>query len=485
MADTTTSTVSSVGSSLITALGGGSGTDMGKLASDLSVAQYALRTNRLNTKSETLDSQISEASTLKSMLLNFSTSLGDRVRTGDLSPQPQVANSSVASAAYSGVGTPSGSYSLEVEALAKSQTWSSTASAFGASTDTVGSGTLTLRFGTVSGSTFTADANHAAVDITIAAGASLSDVATAINSAGAGVTAYVANTTSGAQLVLKGQEGAANGFILEATPDSADTNPGLSRLAWEPTTGASSQLLAGAGDASFKLDGLQMKSSSNRVNDVVPSVNLTLTGTNIGSPTKITFGDPSSALTTVMQDLTSALNEIMAELNTATDPKTGDLARDSGARTLKSTLSSLTSKIVMPNAAPGAPSTLADLGLKIERDGTFSFDSARLSETLKADASGAAAMFTNGLYGVYSTIDGITRKATSSTDPGSLGGSITRYTDLQTKVATDLAKVAEQQEALRTRLVSQFTASEKSISVSNSTLSFLQNQIDVWNAQNN
>ena len=477
---TSTTSTTSTTSSIVTALGGGSGIDMGALANNLAVAQYALRTQRLTTKSETLDSQISAASSLKSMLLNISTSLGQRVRAGDLSPQPKIANSSVASASYSGVGTPSGSYSLEVLALAKSQTLASPA--YTASTSLVGSGTLKLRFGTVSGGSFAEDANHAAVNITIASGATLADAASAINASGAGVTAYIANTTSGAQLVLKGQEGAANGFILEATEDPLD--PGLSQLAWEPVTGAPAQLLASAGDASFKLDGLQMTSKSNTVNDVVPSVNLRLTGTNVGSPTQISFDDPSSVITTVMQDLTGALNEIMADLNKATDPKTGELARDSGARTVKRTFSSLTSKVVMPNAASGSPSTLADLGLKTERDGTFSFDATRLSATLKADPTGTMAMFTNGLYGVYATIDNIVRQANSTTDPGSLGGSITRYSNMKTQVSEDLAKLTDQQEKLRTSLVSRFAVTDNHVSASKSTLSFLQNQIDAWNAQN-
>ena len=452
---------------------------MGALANNLAVAQFALRSDRLTAKSETLDAQISAASTLKSMLLNLTTSLGSRVREGDLAPNPQVANASVATATYSGAGAPSGSYTLEVETLAKAQTLASPA--YSASTDLVGSGTLTLRFGTISGGTFAEDTGHAQVDIPIGSGATLADVATAINAAGAGVTAYVANTTNGAQLVLKGQEGATNGFILEATEDALD--PGLSQLVWEPVTGAASQLLETSGDASFKIDGLPMTSQSNTINDAVSSLNLKLTGTNLGAPTKITFADPSSVISSVMQDLIGALNEVVSELNTSTDPKTGELARDSGARALKRTLSSLSSTIVMPNAAAGSPNTFADLGLKTERDGTFSFDSTRLTETLKADPTGTAAMFTNGLYGVYATIDGIARKAGSVTDPGSLGGSITRYTNLQSVVTEDLAKLADQQEALRVRLVSRFAVAENYIGVSKSTLSFLQNQIDVWNAQ--
>src|SRR5439155_24215623 len=126
------------------------------------------------------------------------------------SPQPQVANSAVARAALSGTIQPAGSFSLEVTALAKQQALASPPLA--ASTSPTGSGTLTLRFGTVAGAGFTEDPAHAAVPVTIPGGATLSDVASAINGAHAGVTAYVASTVDGARLVLKGAQGAANGF---------------------------------------------------------------------------------------------------------------------------------------------------------------------------------------------------------------------------------------------------------------------------------
>src|SRR5262245_19034697 len=142
-ATSTTNTAATTTRSLITALGAGSGVDMVELANSLAAAQFASRTDRLAAKSEMLDAQISTASNLKSMLLQLATSLGDRVRMGDLSPQPQIANGAVAQASLSGSAQPKGSYSLEVTACANAQTLASTA--YGASTDLVGSGTLTLR----------------------------------------------------------------------------------------------------------------------------------------------------------------------------------------------------------------------------------------------------------------------------------------------------------------------------------------------------
>lgn len=472
-----TSATSSVTSSLVTALGGGSGIDMTALAANLATAQFAGRTDRLTARSETLDKQISAASNLKSMILSLGTSLGERVRQGDLSAQPQLSLPSVAQASLSGALQPKGSYSLEVSALASAQTLASPA--YAAAATPVGSGTLTLQFGTVSGSGFTDDPARGPIDITIAAGATLNDVATAINGKNAGVTAYVAMTTDGAKLVVKGTDGAVNGFKLSATEAVGD--PGLAALAWTPATVAPDRLLATAGNASFKIDGLPMTSASNTVVDAIPGVTLKLTGTTSGTPVRLTFGDPSSAITTAMQDLVSALNEMASELRAATDPKTGDLSRDSGALALKRSLSALGTTIIMPNAPEGTPRTLSDLGFTTQRDGSFTLDSKRLSDTLARDPVAAAAMFTNGLNGVFATIDGIARAANATSNPGSLAGSLTRYTSLQTQITQDKAKLAEKQETLRAQLVARFAVTDSRIGESKSTLSFLKNQIDAWN----
>ncbi|MBT0670438.1 flagellar filament capping protein FliD [Novosphingobium profundi] len=471
---TTISTSPTATSSLVTALGGGSGIDMLDLANKLAQAQFANKVNQLETRSETLTTQISTASDIKSMLLALDTSLGTLIRTGDLSRTPSVANTAVASATLTGSSLPQGSYDLEVTSLAKGQNLASRA--YGSATDTVGAGTLTLRFGTVSGSTFSEDTAHAAVDITIASGATLADVAKAINGANAGVQAYVAQTVSGAQLVLKGQAGAANGFVLEASEDPLE--PGLAGLAWNPSS-TSGQLLNGASNAAFKVDGLSYTATSNAVSDVIPGVKLQLTGTNVGAATKVTFADPTSAIASSMQDLTDALNEVMSALNTATGIG-GDLANDAGARALKRSLSGLAGTVIMPNAT-GAARTLADLGLKTERDGTFTLDTTRLNATIAADPEGVSAMFTTGVYGVYASVDKIYRTASSSTGLNSLGASIKKYTALLSAVTDSQTDVAEQQEKLRARLASQFTTSESRIGLLNATKSMLESQIAQWN----
>ena len=231
-------TTTSATSSIIATLGVGSGIDFAAMATNLAQAQFAARTDRLTNQAETLERQISAASALKSSILQLAASVGDRVRGGDLSTQPAIANASVA-AVSRGTASNTASYTLEVTQLAAAQTL--TTPPYAAATSPTGSGTLTLRFGTVAGAGFTPDPAQAAVDITVPSGATLADVAGLINGANAGVTAYVANGANGAQLVLKGKEGAVNGFVLEAAETVGEE--GLAALAWTPAA-APERLLA-------------------------------------------------------------------------------------------------------------------------------------------------------------------------------------------------------------------------------------------------
>ena len=465
-------------SSIASSLGIGSGVDMTGIANQLAEAQFAPRTQRLTERSEKLERQISLAGSIRSALSQFATALGERVRTGDLAPQPSISNAAIAGVSSPAGSTGSGAFTLEVTQLATAQALAS--NSFASPSATVGAGTLTIRFGATSATSHSPNPSRADVSIAIAAGATLADVARAINGNRAGVTAYVAETAAGAQLVVKGPEGHANGFVIEAVEDPA--SPGLAGLAW--TAGSDpARLLNPSRDAEFKLDGLPRTSPTNTIPNAAPGLNLDLKATNAGTPATISFSKSSAALATVMQDMVGALNEIAGQLRTATNPLTGDLARDPGARNLARALAEFGSKIIMPNAREGSPRTLTELGLATERDGSFRFDSARLTEAMARDPEGVAAMFTNGINGVFAEVDRLSRTSASSGDPGTLGGSIARYQALSSKISLDLAELAEKQETLRFSMVTRFAKADSQVAASKSTLSFLQSQIDVWNAQ--
>jgi flagellar hook-associated protein 2 len=94
-----------------------------------------------------------------------------------------------------------GNYSLSVQSLAQSQ--SVVSSTFAASDTVIGGGSLQIQMGSIdaTGSVFTGDPQRL-VSINVAAGATLADIRSAINSANAGVSASILDDGTGKRLVL-------------------------------------------------------------------------------------------------------------------------------------------------------------------------------------------------------------------------------------------------------------------------------------------
>ncbi len=467
------------GSSIIAAFGVGNGVNFSQLATDLAEASFGFRREQLETRNEALEARISAASLLRSSLTNLASSLGDRIRTGDVASKAQIGNSAVAEVISLPGTSPEGTYSLEVSQLAREQLLISPS--FANAEDPVGEGTLRVRFGNVDGAAFAEDAASTPLEITIEASDTLETLAGKIASASGGaLDAYVAQGTSGAQLVIKGSEGAANGFVIEGESSAASptATPGdLSYLSWQPATDTG-QLRQTSQDALFSLDTVPMSSSSNTVTGLPEGMTLELTGTNTGAPTQISFSNDTSAISSVMRDFVSALNEIATVLNESAAAQGGELGSDSGARELKRDLARLTTEIVMPGAQDGEPQTLSDIGLSFTAEGTFTFDDDRLNSALSDSPDGVSAMFTTGPFGLFATIDNLARSNTTIGDPGSLGGSVTRYEDQIERNEDRLERIAEQQERLRERLSTNLFAAERTVASSQSTLSFLQAQAD-------
>lgn len=252
------------GSSIISALGAGSGVDFIKLADDISAASFGAQRQNVETRRSKLEAQISAAAQLRSSIVGLASALGDRLRGGDLAPRAELGNPAVARVSVPAGLSPRGGFSLEVTQLAEAQTLVSRA--YASRDALVGEGTLTIRFGTVNGAQFAADGAREPLAIDVTAGDTLASVAAKITRASGGaVSAYVAAGPNGAQLVLKGATGAASGFVLETSGAAGSAAPGeLGYLGWSPATD-SGELRAGARDAAFLLDTVPMTSATNRV----------------------------------------------------------------------------------------------------------------------------------------------------------------------------------------------------------------------------
>ena len=415
-------------SSIIGALGGGSGVDMAKLAADLSSARFAAQVKQLEARSQLMETRISAAATIKGQVAQLASAIGERVRTGDLAPSARVADGAVASASVAPGARAEGSYSLEVTRLATTQVLASRSYASPRSQS--GCRNAADHF-------WQRDRHQLHGRNKAAARRRGKRAGHAIHPRQQdqrerrGLTAYVAQSAAGAQLVVKGEEGAASGFTLSGSGASASGTDFLGRpvapregqinfLDWHPSDDGG-RLKQAAGDAAFLFDGVAMARPSNRVDKLPAGLTLQLAQANPWSAHDYQLRRQGGRHSGCDERPGGGAERHGGHPGESAKPLGGELGNDSGARALKRTLAGLAGTVVMPNAPAGAPRTLGDLGLSTGQDGTFRLDGERLARTLQADPQGAAAMFTPGLYGVYATFDKLARAVGLSSDPGTLG----------------------------------------------------------------
>lgn len=292
--------------------------------------------------------------------------------------------------ATAAAGAGSGVYDLAISALARAQTAVSGAFA-DSDTAIVGSGTLTIQLGEYDADTNTFTPGETGpVQIDITSG-TLDDIATAINAAGAGVTASVVETDGEAYLSLTSSAtGAANGFSLTvADADGDDTDmDGLSRLAFDPEARRNGKNLTqtqAAQDAAFTINGIAASSASNGAVTIAPGVTVSLLQT--GSTT-ISVTQSAAALTAAAQDFVDAYNTLQGEIAELTG-RDGALAGDALAARLAAALEAPLSDSF---ATGGAFDYLYQIGITPQPDGTLALDEAALQSAFAADAAGATAL---------------------------------------------------------------------------------------------
>ena len=430
----------------ISSPGIGSGLDIKSIVSQL-IALEKQPLTAMKVQAATVDAKISSFGQTKSMV----SALSDAASTlNSLTTFNAVAttssNTAVATATSIG-GTAVNSFSVKVDSLAKAQ---STASAAllpvgGA----LGAGTLRLQLGrwTVVPASFTPQVGVAPVDFTVSASDTITDVASKINGAKAGVSATVLNDASGQRLLLRSTStGEAAGFQLSVLTD-ADGVPtdsgGLSRAVvgtTVPQYGA---------DAKIQVNGIPVSSATNIFNDVVSGVTVTAVAPNDASA-EVTVAPDRSAVANAISKFVTAYNAINDSLNEQTkyDPATktaGLLQGDPIAIGLQNALRGL----LQSTTAGSAYKRLADIGITQALGGDLMVDNTKLTAALangdevkklfKADNGNAATngvavkfkAFTAGLLsvsGLFSSTDASLKRslAANARDQGKLNAKITR-----------------------------------------------------------
>ncbi|RVT93966.1 flagellar filament capping protein FliD [Sphingomonas crocodyli] len=376
--------VTAVGSSILTSLGASS-LDTASLVDQLATAAIANKTAALTKKETANTTKISDLANAINTITTFSSSLASLISGGSLYTQPTSSNTSLVQvSAVAGARLSGLSATIEVKNLATAQTM--TSAPLAGSNATIGEGTLQLKVGDKTATIKIDSTNNTAAGL-----------AKAIKDANLGVSASLVTDSTGTRLVVKGQTGEANAFSLtKLTGDDA----GIGRFTYDPTTYDADnvtglKLQQEAVDAELIVDGVAVSKASNSFSDVIEGVKIDLQGAAPGTTVSIGANQPTDAIKQAMSDIVDAYNEARATLKkmTGTD---GSLRSDPGIRALMTQLSQLTTTKLTYPVDPSSPSTLAEIGIKTNRDGTLTLDTARLNTVMTSNPEAVEAMFNPG-----------------------------------------------------------------------------------------
>jgi len=285
--------------------------------------------------------------------------------------------------ATAGSGAITGSYSLEVLALASRQTLAS--GPYAAADTVVGGGTLSIQLGTLGagGTTFTADPERAQVDITIADGATLAQVRDAINAADAGVTASLVADGIGQRLMLRSADtGAAQAFSLVGADAGTDPSSQLSALSFDPVSGSGMQRTQTASDASVKVNGLTVAAAGNRLGGVIENVTVEVRRVTT-APIDIGVTSDAIALRESLDGFVKAYNELNKLIadQTRYDPATksaGPLQGNQSAVRVQQRMR----EMLRTTIGDGPSNSLNAIGLELQRDGSLSVNESKMTKAL-------------------------------------------------------------------------------------------------------
>jgi len=377
-------------------------------------------------------------------------------------------------------GTAANNFSIKVDSLAKAQsTASGSLLPVGGA---LGAGTLRLQLGkwTVVPLSFVPQVGVGPVDIVVSASDTVTDVASKINSANAGVSATVLNDASGQRLLLRSKStGEAAGYELSIVSD-ADGLPadgsGLSRL----VVGSSTQYGA---DAKIFLNDIPVTSSSNTFTDVVSGVTLTAVAPTT-TEVDITVAPNTSVVTEAVNAFVSAFNAINQTLNELTKYDAGTKAAgllqgDATAIGLQRALRG----VLQSTTTGSAYQRLADIGITQQLGGDLAVDSTKLGVALangdevkklfRTDnnntlTNGVALKFKNFSAGLLAT-DGF-----FSSKDASLKRSLELNAREQTQVNAKAARV-------ETNLYRRYNALDVQLNSLSSLNAYVTQQITLWN----
>lgn len=465
----------------ISSPGIGSQLDVKSIVSQL-VAIEKQPLEQLKIGAATVQTKISAYGEIKSLVSTLSSAAGTLNSLTTWNATTATSSNTTAVSVSAVGGTAANSFSVTVNQLAKAQSYASVSVAPAGTA--LGAGSVTLQLGDYGAppGTFTAGSSLP-VTVTIDADDTVTDVASKINGANAGVTATVLSDGTGERLLLRSKNtGQAQGFQL--TVSDTDGNPtdnaGLSRL-----VNGGSVTQYGENAQVTVNNSIPVTSSSNTFTNIVSGVSITLKdGTASGTTSEITVSPDTSVFKSALEGFVTAYNNLNSYLTEATKYDAGTkavglLQADSFAIGLQNTLRSM-----LQSSTAGTPlARLSDIGVSQERGGGLVVDSTKLTAALqqpqalkdlfRLDNNNAA---TNGIaLKIKKYTDGLlSADGLFKTKDDALNRSLSQNTKEQTRVNDKAARV---EAALNRR----YSALDGQLAGLTALSNYVNQQVTTWN----
>jgi flagellar hook-associated protein 2 len=385
-----------------------------------------------------------------------------------------------------------GTYTVSVQSLSAAQSLVSPIGQFQASTDVVGTGSLTVRLGTWNAgqTVFTPKTGSADIVIPIDASANtLAGIRDKINAAGAGISATLITDASGSRIALQSTtSGVDNGFRVTVADDdlaNAD-NQGLSRLAFDPAGGAAQMVLAQAGaNTQATINGIAVSSANNSLAEVVGGMTFNLSKIT-AAPVTVVVTRNTDSIRTQLANFVGAYNQLNKFLTDSTkyDPTSKQAALLQGDGTTVSIQNQLHAMLSKKSGASTVFSTLSALGVQIQKDGSLLLDPTTVNAALTN-----LPQVTKALSNVDATTpgnNGFAKNFSDWTDQmlGSSGTLPGKTKSIQARMASnqkDQDAMSLRLTATEARLRAQYSSLDSTMSTANALSSFMTQQITNWN----
>lgn len=465
----------------ISSTGIGSGLDVKSIVSQ-QVALESKPLEKLQTKDTSLKSEISTWGVINSQLSALQDASQKLMDLSSWNTRALKSSNDDAVTGTAAEGATVGSFAVNVTQLAQAQS-TRMASAIPA-TDTFSAGRLDISLG--DGSSF-----GSAISVDISDGDSLSAIASKINgTANAGVTATVIKTGAGEQLVMRSNStGVAMGFKVEAFDGggAAITNgTGLGALAYNDGVSTGGMTLTQAGmDATATIEGIAVTSASNTLTDAVPGLTLNLQQT--GTST-VTVSNDTKPAKDAIDGFVEAYNTIVSNLSNLTkyDAGTKTAGPLQGDSTAVGLLNTLTNMVGATGPAGTSYSRMSDVGLELQRDGTLSTNTTKLTAAL-ANPTELKTFFSD--VGTTNTDTGMARRFYDYTfgATGTEGVVSSRSNALQQAVSrnqTDMERMQARIDRTEDRLYKTYGALDSKMASLNAMNSYVTQQISAWSNMN-